>query len=79
MNSEMKKRCLEGARTLYHKGYEMINDFDLEVQTLKAGMLLESAAVRDDCTCKPGYPVCPACTELAQVIYGDTIPTEGEL
>jgi hypothetical protein len=27
-----------------------------------------------DCTCKPGYPVCEACVELARVIYGDEIP-----
>ena len=40
--------------------------------------VIDSLAVRD-CECKPGYPVCPACTELAQVIYGDNIPMEGEL
>ncbi len=74
MNDEMKLRLLEGARTLMRKSFEMIDDFDLEVQTFNAAQLLERAAVRDDCDCKPGYPVCSACIELARVIYGDEIP-----
>jgi hypothetical protein len=65
---------LEGARTLMRKSFEMIDDFDLEVQTFNAAQLLERAAVRDDCECKPGLPVCPACCELARVLYGDEIP-----
>jgi hypothetical protein len=74
MTDEMRLRMLEGARTLYHKSFEIIGDFDLEVQTLGAARLLEHAAIRDDCECKPGLPVCPACCELARVLYGDEIP-----
>jgi hypothetical protein len=74
ITDDMRLRMLEGARTLMRKSFEMIDDFDLEVQTFNAAQLLERAAVRDDCECKPGYPVCPSCIEMADILYGKTIP-----
>jgi hypothetical protein len=79
MNDEMKLRCLKGAKDLYHKAYYTYNDLSLEIETFNAAALLERAAL-SECECIPGRPVCPACVELAEILYRDNLfPIEGEI
>jgi hypothetical protein len=70
---------LGGSEGLVPQGHYTYNDLSLEVETFNAAALLERAALAE-CECVPGRPVCPACVELAEILYRDNLfPIEGEI